>query len=86
MGNADQFGPGGACIFTCLGILLDALHEKKTLWSFSNLLFSFSLLMYMKVDEVFFIPVFILFYLLLDEKSVRKTINMRYSHGEKEFP
>jgi hypothetical protein len=44
--------------------------KKKSAWSFSNMLFSFSLLFYMKVDEVFFIPIFIAFYLLLEEKSV----------------
>ena len=57
-----------AVFFTMLFI------KKKTLWSFSNLLFSFSLLMYMKVDEVFFIPIFFVFYILLDDKSVRKAL------------
>lgn len=47
--------------------------KKRNIWSFSNLLFSFSLLLYMKVDEIFFIPVFIAFYLLLESKGVGKT-------------
>ncbi len=48
--------------------------KKKNLWSFSNMLFSFSLLFYMKVDEVFFIPIFIVFYLLLESKEIGRTI------------
>ncbi len=48
--------------------------KKKNIWSVSNMLFSFSLLFYMKVDEVFFIPIFIAFYLLLENKNVWKTI------------
>ncbi len=48
--------------------------RKKNLWSFSNMLFSFSLLLYMKVNEVFFIPVFVAFYLLLENKSVSKNM------------
>lgn len=48
--------------------------NKKSVWSLSNLLFSFSLLLYMKVDELLFIPIFILFYLLLEEKGIRSAI------------
>jgi hypothetical protein len=59
--------------------------ERKTIWSFSNLLFSFSLLMYMKVDEVFFIPIFLLFYILLDDKSVRKAIGNGFRTIRKNF-
>ena len=47
--------------------------RKRNMWSFSNMLFSFSLLLYMKVDEFFFIPIFIAFYLLLESKGVVKT-------------
>lgn len=61
-----------AVFFTMLFI------RKKTLWSFSNLLFSFSLLMYMKVDEVLFLPIFFIFYILLDDKSVRKEISSAF--------
>ncbi|MDE1871068.1 MAG: glycosyltransferase family 39 protein [Candidatus Micrarchaeota archaeon] len=49
--------------------------KKKTLWSFSNMLFSFSLLFYMKVDEVIFIPIFVAFYLLLDDRGIAKNIS-----------
>jgi len=54
--------------------------KKKNMWSFSNMLFSFSLLFYMKVDEVFFIPVFIAFYLLLEEKGIIKAIQNGWKH------
>jgi Dolichyl-phosphate-mannose-protein mannosyltransferase len=49
--------------------------RKKNIWSFSNMLFSFSLLLYMKVDEIFLIPVFAILYLLLNDKNVRKTLS-----------
>ncbi|MGI0100528.1 MAG: hypothetical protein ACREBH_02310 [Candidatus Micrarchaeaceae archaeon] len=49
--------------------------RRRSLWSFSNMLFSFSLLFYMKVDEIFFIPVFIAFYLLLESKGVIKSLS-----------
>ncbi len=48
--------------------------KKKTVWSFSNMLFAFSLLLYMKVDEIFFIPVFIAFYLLLENTNMVKSV------------
>ncbi len=44
--------------------------RRKTLWSLSNMLFSLSLLMYMKVDEFLFVPLFVLFYFILERKSV----------------
>ncbi|MGD0728679.1 MAG: glycosyltransferase family 39 protein [Candidatus Micrarchaeaceae archaeon] len=53
--------------------------ERKNVWSLSNFLFSFSLLFYMKVDEIFFIPVFIVLYLILNDKSIAKTIKETFS-------
>jgi hypothetical protein len=57
--------------------------KRKNIWSFSNMLFSFSLLFYMKVDEVFFIPVFIAFYLLLESKDISKTITGSFKEIKK---
>jgi hypothetical protein len=57
----------------CLFFFLVFMKNRK-FWDFSNMLFSFSLLYYMKVDEIFFIPVFIAFYIVLDDKGVRKAI------------
>jgi hypothetical protein len=62
-----------------------AFMKKKSLWSLSNLLFSFSLLLYMKVDEIFFIPIFIVFYFVLEEKSIRRTIKETAKHIKENF-
>ncbi len=47
-----------------------AFIRRKSLWSLSNMLFSLSLLLYMKVDEVLFIPILVAMYLLLDSSGV----------------
>ncbi len=47
-----------------------AFVRRKSLWSLSNMLFSLSLLLYMKVDEVLFIPILIAMYLLLDSSGI----------------
>jgi hypothetical protein len=62
-----------------------AFIKRKNVWSLSNMLFSFSLLFYMKVDELFFIPVLIAFYLLLNDKSVKKTIVDTFKAIKKNF-
>ncbi len=46
--------------------------RKKSIWSLSNMLFSFSLLLYMKVNELFFAPIFIVVFLLESDKSIVK--------------
>jgi len=51
-----------------------AFIKRRNAWSFSSMLFSFSLLFYMKVDEIFFIPVFIVFYFALGGKGFVKTL------------
>lgn len=57
--------------------------ERKSIWSFSNLLFSFAFLMYMKVDEMLFIPVFILLYLILNDEKITNTLKDTYSKLKK---
>jgi 4-amino-4-deoxy-L-arabinose transferase-like glycosyltransferase len=62
-----------------------AFMKKKTLWSFSNMLFAFSLLLYMKVDEIFFIPIFIVLYFVLEEKGIRKAFSDTLKHIKNNF-
>ncbi len=47
-----------------------AFVKRKSLWSLSNMLFALSLLLYMKVDEVLFIPILVAMYLLLDSSGI----------------
>lgn len=51
-----------------------AFMKRKNAWSLAGALFSFSLLFYMKVDELFFIPVLVVFYLALDDRSIMKNL------------
>jgi hypothetical protein len=49
--------------------------RDKHLWSFFNMLMSFALLSYMKVDALLYAPVFLVIYVLLEKGSITRTVN-----------
>jgi len=55
-------------------IFLVIFARKKTVWTFSAALLSVSLLLYMKVLAVLYLPVFLLVYLVLDKNSIAKSL------------
>jgi len=60
-----------------LFFLLIFIYGKNAL-SFSNLLFSMALLAYMKVFAILYIPLFLVIYILLDNKSMLKSIKNNF--------
>jgi len=55
-------------------IFLVIFARNKTIWTFSAALLSISLLLYMKVLAVLYLPVFLLLYLVLDKNSMAKSL------------
>lgn len=63
--------------------MLLVFTKKKTLIGLSNVFFSISLLLYMKVDALVYAPIFVLMFLLLADKSIIKTIKDAFKYLKK---
>lgn len=61
--------------YTLIAIFAMLLFSRrKNLWTFGFTLFSLSLLTYMKVNAIIYIPLILLMYIILDDKNIRKSI------------
>lgn len=61
--------------YSLLAIFAMLLFSKrKNIWTFGFTLFSISLLTYMKVDAIIYIPLILFMYIILDDRNIKRSI------------
>ena len=61
------------------------LIEKKNIWTWAFMLFSFSALTYTKIDALMYLPIFFIAYIALSKKPLIPTLKKYASHAKKFF-